>query len=98
MGCDGDGRLRAIEGTLEMDSGAYIHSGGSVMFASLSPFGKLYAADGVDVNARLVDTSKLAAGAFRGYGAPQTTFPLECLMDELAESLDETRSIFGSRT
>jgi CO/xanthine dehydrogenase Mo-binding subunit/CO/xanthine dehydrogenase FAD-binding subunit len=84
---DHTGRARTLEGSIRVDSGAYIHSGASVMGASMLPYGAMYRLDGVDVDARLVDTSKLPGGAFRGYGGPQTSFALESLMDELAVKL-----------
>ena len=47
----------------------------------------LYKPDGVDTVGRLVDTAMVPGGQFRGYGSTQTSFALECLMDELAAKL-----------
>jgi CO/xanthine dehydrogenase Mo-binding subunit/CO/xanthine dehydrogenase FAD-binding subunit len=84
---DRDGRLRAIDATLEADNGAYNHSGVSVMSASLKALGMLYRPDGLLATGRLVDTATLPGGQFRGYGSTQASFAFECLMDELAGSL-----------
>jgi CO/xanthine dehydrogenase Mo-binding subunit/CO/xanthine dehydrogenase FAD-binding subunit len=83
---DETGRLRALDGTVLVDNGAYSHSGGSVMGAGIKGLGTQYEPDGMDVTAMLVDTAKQPGGQFRGYGTTQTSFALECLMDELAEA------------
>lgn len=82
---DADGRLCAIEAHLEADNGAYSHSGASVAGAALKGLGMLYQPDGATLSAELVDTAKRPGGQFRGYGTTQSSFALECLMDELAE-------------
>lgn len=81
---DDTGRIRLIEGEVDVDSGAYLHSGMPVMSASMFALAGIYNVDGLDVRARLVDTAKLPARGFRGYGAPQVCFALESLVDELA--------------
>lgn len=81
---DADGRLRAVDGEVFVENGAFSHSGASVMSAGVKLFGNLYEPDGMDVTARLVDTARLPGGSFRGYGSTQTSFALECLMDEMA--------------
>lgn len=81
---DVNGRLRAIEGDIRVDNGAYSHSGASVTSAGLKGLGMLYRPDGLDMSAALVDTAKPPGGSFRGYGSTQTGFALESLVDELA--------------
>jgi CO/xanthine dehydrogenase Mo-binding subunit/xanthine dehydrogenase iron-sulfur cluster and FAD-binding subunit A len=83
---DAIGKLRALDGTVLVDNGAYSHSGGSVMGAGIKGLGTQYAPDGMDVTGMLIDTAKQPGGQFRGYGTTQTSFALECLMDELAEA------------
>jgi CO/xanthine dehydrogenase Mo-binding subunit/CO/xanthine dehydrogenase FAD-binding subunit len=80
------GRLRALQGQVLVDNGAYSHSGGSVMGAGVKGLGMQYEPDGLDVSAVLVDTAKQPGGQFRGYGTTQTSFALECLVDALAEA------------
>jgi CO/xanthine dehydrogenase Mo-binding subunit/CO/xanthine dehydrogenase FAD-binding subunit len=84
---DKDGRLRAIDATLDIDNGAYNHSGVSVMGAALKALGMLYRPDGLHAVGRLIDTATLPGGQFRGYGSTQASFALECLMDDLADKL-----------
>jgi CO/xanthine dehydrogenase Mo-binding subunit/CO/xanthine dehydrogenase FAD-binding subunit len=84
---DPAGQLRAIEGDVKVENGAYDHVGGSVTGASLRGPGLIYRPDGIRLDAELIDTATLPGGAFRGYGITQITFALESLMDELAERL-----------
>ena len=44
----------------------------------------MYRCDHKAIHGRAVYTHTVPAGAFRGYGATQTTFAVECLIDELA--------------
>jgi CO/xanthine dehydrogenase Mo-binding subunit/CO/xanthine dehydrogenase FAD-binding subunit len=88
---DKDGRLRAIEAELDIDNGAYDHSGVSVMGAALKSLGMLYRPDGLRATGRLIATATLPGGQFRGYGSTQASFALECLMDDLAEKLGMDR-------
>jgi CO/xanthine dehydrogenase Mo-binding subunit/CO/xanthine dehydrogenase FAD-binding subunit len=88
---DKEGRLRAIDAALDIDNGAYNHSGVSVMGAALKALGMLYRPDGLHATGRLIDTATLPGGQFRGYGSTQASFALECLMDDLAGKLGMDR-------
>lgn len=81
---DGNGRISAFEAEMVVDNGAYNHYGPSVMAAGVRKFGSIYEPIGVQVHARLVDTTTTPGGQFRGYGGPQATFAIESLVDELA--------------
>ncbi len=82
-----EGRLNVIEGSLAVDNGAFNHSGVSVMSAGIKGLGILYRPMGLDVSGALIDTTLQPGASFRGYGTTQTNFPLECLIDEVAEKL-----------
>ena len=84
---DQAGLVRGIESTIEVDNGAYVHSGWSVMSSGPKALGTLYRAEAVSVDARLIDTCKQPGGQFRGYGTTQAVYALESLMDDLAEKL-----------
>ena len=84
---DADGRLRGIDGSFDVENGAYDHSGVSVVGAGLKGLGLIYRPDGIALEARLIDTAILPGGQFRGYGTTQAMFALECLMDDLAHRL-----------
>lgn len=84
---DATGRLRLIDGDLDVENGAYDHSGVSVMGAGIKGLGMLYRPDGLHITGRLIDTALTPGGQFRGYGTVQTSFAVECLMDDLARKL-----------
>lgn len=84
VGADADGRLRAIDATVEVDNGAFNHYGSSVMKVGVMTLGSLYQPAGVRFDARLVDTATQPGGQYRGYGVPQVSFAMESLVDELA--------------
>ncbi len=86
-GVTADGRLVAQDIDVVMDAGAY---------ATLSPVvlsrGALHATGpyrcaNVRVQARAVMTNTVPAGAFRGFGAPQTEFAAEIQLCRIAEEL-----------
>ncbi len=84
---DESGHLRAIEGAIDVENGAYNHSGVSVMGAGIKGLGMMYRPEGLEVTGRLIDTALTPGGQFRGYGSVQTAFAMESLVDELAERL-----------
>lgn len=84
---DATGRLRVIDADIDVENGAYNHSGVSVMSAGIKGLGMLYRPDGVTAEGRLIDTATTPGGQFRGYGSIQASYALECLMDELAGKL-----------
>lgn len=87
IGADRSGKVKSLEARMRVESGAFLHNGASVMGASVGPLITMYRFEGAAIDALLIDTAMLPAGAYRGYGAPQTTFALESLMDDLAKSL-----------
>lgn len=82
---DSTGRVLALDGKVDVENGAYDHSGVSVLTSSIKALGMLYRPDGAEFEGRLIDTAMQPGGQFRGYGSIQTSFALESLMDELAE-------------
>jgi CO/xanthine dehydrogenase Mo-binding subunit/aerobic-type carbon monoxide dehydrogenase small subunit (CoxS/CutS family) len=83
-GCDAQGHLTAYDFEGDFNTGAYsswgptvanrvpIHASGPYRFAHVSAL------------TRAVHTHNSVAGAFRGFGVPQSTLPNELLIDELA--------------
>ena len=70
-----------------MDSGAYAHLGGEVMALGMESAGGPYSIPHADIRGLCVYTNNPVAGAFRGFGAAQTAFAAERMMDRLAEKL-----------
>ncbi len=97
FGCDADGRLLACESRADFDTGAYASWGPTV--ANRVP---VHATGPYRVpNARTWGaawfTNGPPAGAFRGFGVPQSAIAHEALMDELADRLRIDRLEFRRR-
>jgi len=87
MGVDTDGRLLTQDAFITVDNGAYNHYGPSVTSFACSIMGSLYPVARAHIDADLIYTNTVPGGQFRGYGAPQATFAVECLVDEVADRL-----------
>jgi xanthine dehydrogenase D subunit len=84
-GCDGEGRILAQEVDLLADAGAYASLGPSVMETALEHAAGTYEVAHVKTRGRLVYTNNGVGGAFRGFGANQMNYAVECQMDRLAD-------------
>ncbi len=82
-----DGRLIARQVTTYWDTGAYAEKGPTVSrLGGMSAAGP-YDIPNVALDGYAVYTNKPVAGAFRGYGGPQTCWAYESQMDLIAERL-----------
>ncbi len=88
LGARRDGTLTAIEFRVVSNTGAYGNHGGETLGASLGSPLSAYRCANKKAAGYAVYTNMVPGGGFRGYGASQTTFALECAMDELAKQLD----------
>lgn len=84
-GCDAEGRLLAVEVDLVADGGAYASLSPAVIETALEHCCGPYAVPNVEGVARLVATNNGTCGAFRGFGANEMTFAIECQVGRLAE-------------
>ena len=66
------------------DAGAYASLGPGVLETALEHATGPYLVENVRTSGKLVYTNNGVCGAFRGFGANQMTFALECQMDRLA--------------
>jgi CO/xanthine dehydrogenase Mo-binding subunit len=82
-----DGTLMAHEIDVLMDGGAYVTLSPVVLSRGAIHAAGPYRAPHVAIRARAVATHTPPNGAFRGFGAPQTQFAMECQMDRIAEKL-----------
>ncbi len=87
-GLDEELRLTALDMEILQNSGAYGPHSLTVMSVTAAKTLALYRAPNLRIEARSVYTNLPPAGAYRGYGAPQGFFALECLLDEIATELD----------
>lgn len=87
IGVKRDGTLSAMDMRAIANTGAYGNHGTQVVFLTGSmPLG-LYQCPNQRFLGRSVYTNTMPAGAFRGYGATQGVFAVECLMDDIAHAL-----------
>src|SRR5579883_1462858 len=84
LGLSADGTITALDVMLEMDTGAYYTGAGVVTDnATQSAMGG-YRVPHLRVQATTAYTNKVPAATFRSTGRSQTTYALECLIDEAA--------------
>ncbi|MBI2930158.1 MAG: selenium-dependent xanthine dehydrogenase, partial [Planctomycetes bacterium] len=87
VGCDADGRLTGARVRMIGDKGAYASVGAKVIERAAGHATGAYDIQNVDVEALAVYTNNPACGAMRGFGAPQSHFAIESVMDMLAEKV-----------
>src|ERR1700761_1589387 len=86
-GADKDGRLTALQLDVLSNTGAYGNHGPSGMFHACGECIAVYNCPNKKVDAVVAYPNTVPAGAFRGYGLPQTLFAVEAAIDELARQL-----------
>jgi len=69
------------------NTGAYGNHAGPVLFHACGESIGVYNCPNKKVDAVVAYTNTVPAGAFRGYGLPQTLFAVEAAIDELAKRL-----------
>ncbi|MBL8379903.1 MAG: molybdopterin-dependent oxidoreductase [Burkholderiales bacterium] len=84
LGCDAQGRLRAIDFNGDFDTGAYASWGSTVANRVPIHASGPYRVPAVRALTRAIFTHGPIAGAFRGFGVPQSCIATEALMDDLA--------------
>ncbi|MDZ8055702.1 MAG: molybdopterin-dependent oxidoreductase [Aulosira sp. ZfuVER01] len=90
-GVKADGTIVAQDMEVIGNTGAYGNHGQTVVFLSgYIPLG-LYRCANKRFQGFAVYTNTMTAGAFRGYGATQGTFAMECQIDEIAQKLNIDR-------
>ncbi|MFI5371645.1 MAG: xanthine dehydrogenase family protein molybdopterin-binding subunit [Candidatus Eisenbacteria bacterium] len=82
-----DGILHALDADIVMDGGAYATLSSVVLSRGAIHAGGVYRWPHVRIHARAVATHTPPNGAFRGFGAPQTQFAIECHLDRIADTL-----------
>lgn len=83
-----DGTLLGVDAYLVEDKGAYSSLGGPVLNLAVEHACGPYRVDNVHVDGYAVFTNNGIAGAFRGFGAPQTAFAIETIMDIASRKLN----------
>lgn len=83
--CDENGYLTAMKATIIADTGAYASLGGPVLQRACTHAAGPYNYHNVDIVGKAVYTNNPPAGAFRGFGVPQSCFAIESNLNQLAK-------------
>ncbi|HEY8333345.1 MAG TPA: molybdopterin-dependent oxidoreductase [Tardiphaga sp.] len=86
-GADANGKLTALHIDALSNTGAYGNHAGPVLFHACGVPLATYNCANKKVDAVVAYTNTVPAGAFRGYGVPQSLFAVEAAIDELARAL-----------
>jgi CO/xanthine dehydrogenase Mo-binding subunit len=84
VGAKNDGTLTALQSRVIFDTGAFA---GSALGIGCLLLGGYYRWPNLDIRGYEVMTNKVGVGAYRAPGAPQASFALESVIDDLAEKL-----------
>jgi putative selenate reductase molybdopterin-binding subunit len=87
IGARKDGTLTALDVQVVSNTGAYGNHGSETLAAAMASPIAAYRCDNKRGVGHAVYTNMTPGGGFRGYGASQTTFAIECAMDEVARLL-----------
>jgi CO/xanthine dehydrogenase Mo-binding subunit/aerobic-type carbon monoxide dehydrogenase small subunit (CoxS/CutS family) len=88
VGADRQGKIKAITFTGDFNTGAYASWGPTVANRVPVHASGPYQVDAIKCLTRAIYTNDTPAGAFRGFGVPQSAIALETLLDDIAEHLD----------
>jgi CO/xanthine dehydrogenase Mo-binding subunit len=96
-GVDADGRLTARRAAITLDGGAYADASALVAVKCGFRIGGPYRWRAIDSRARVVRTTTVPSGSFRGFGGTQAAFACERQMDIMARSLGYDPIVFRQR-
>ena len=97
VGCDNDGLIRAFDFTGTFNTGAYASWGPTVANRVPVHASGPYFVPNYRARSLAVHTNAPPAGAFRGFGVPQSAIAQEAVFDELADRLSMDRLEFRLR-
>jgi hypothetical protein len=87
IGAKRDGTLTALQMRVISNTGAYGNHGAPVLEHACNEALGVYRCANKKVDGFAVYTNTVPAGAFRGYGLPQTSFAVESAIDEVARAI-----------
>ena len=82
-----DGQITGMDIDVLFNSGAYTTLSPVVLQRGIICANGVYRVDNLRVVGRAVKTNTVPCGAYRGFGAPQTFFAVEMIMDHIAKDL-----------
>lgn len=87
VGCDAEGRVKAVESDIVIDGGAYHSFGLVTAYYSGQILTGPVAFENYHFRSRRVYTNKPCCGPKRGHGSVQPRFAFECALDDVARTL-----------
>ena len=88
LGAKKDGTLTALDAQVYMDTGAFASYGPAVGGLLTETVGGSYLIPNMRVQTSIAYTNSPPSGAMRGFGAPQSHFAIESMLDMLAARLE----------
>lgn len=92
-----DGRVSAMDIDVLFNGGGYTTLSAVVLQRGIIAAPGVYNIETLRVRGRAVKTNTVPTGAYRGFGAPQTFFAVEMMMDHIAKDLGEEPLTFKKR-
>lgn len=89
-GLNEKGELTCIKANIKLDAGAYAGLSSVVLQRSLIAATGVYRIEHIEVEGAALLTNTVPNGAYRGFGAPQSFFAIETLMNHIALKLGQT--------
>ena len=82
-----DGKVTAMDIDVKINAGAYTTLSAVVLQRALISASGVYKVDNLHIQGWAMKTNMVPSGAFRGFGAPQTFFAVELVMDHIGRDL-----------
>ena len=82
-----DGKVTAMDIDVKFNGGAYTTLSAVVLQRGIIAACGVYAMDNLHVRGRALKTHTTPSGAYRGFGAPQTFFSVEMMMNHIAQDM-----------
>jgi CO/xanthine dehydrogenase Mo-binding subunit len=87
---DKNNKITAIDADIRLDGGAYEGLSSVVLQRSLIAVTGVYKIPSIRAKGKVMETHTVPNGAYRGFGAPQSLFGIEMLMNHIAKSIGKT--------
>jgi CO/xanthine dehydrogenase Mo-binding subunit len=84
---DKDNKITAIDVDIRLDGGAYEGLSSVVLQRSMIAVAGVYNIPQIRATGKVMETNTVPNGAFRGFGAPQSFFAVEMLMEHIAKKI-----------
>ena len=92
-----DGRVTAMDIDVIFNAGGYTTLSAVVLQRGIIASPGVYKVENIRVRGRAMKTNTVPTGAYRGFGAPQTFFAVEMMMNHIARDLGEEPLAFKQR-